>query len=160
MSGRWFEDFEVGQVFDHAISRTITEADNLFFSSLTYNPQPLHIDRHKAAMTEFGQPLVNSLLTLGLMVGLSVHETTLNTTIANLGMTDVLFPRPVFHGDSINVQSEVMEVRSSKSRPRAGIVVFRHVAFNQDKLEVARCTRVALMHRRPLVQGRRHARRS
>ncbi|MCZ0734265.1 MaoC family dehydratase [Phreatobacter sp. AB_2022a] len=153
MPGLWFEDFSVGQVFAHPITRTVTEMDNMLFSNMTLNPQPLHIDAHFAAQTEFGKPLVNSLFTLGLMIGISVHDTTLRTTVANLGMTDVNFPAPVFQGDSIRVETTVEAVRPSASRPQAGLVTFRHRAFNQDGKEVANCSRVALMHRRPAAAG-------
>ena len=146
MPGLWFEE---GMAFEHAITRTVSEADNLLFCSMTYNPQPLHIDAHKAAATEFGRPIVNSLLTLGLLVGLSVHETTLGTTIANLGMTDVAFPAPLFHGDSLRARTTVEALRPSRSRPEAGLVTFRHEGFNQDDALVARATRTALMRRRP-----------
>jgi acyl dehydratase len=149
MSGLWFEDFFVGQAFDHAVTRTVTEMDNVLFSTLSMNPQPLHIDFDYASRSEFGRPIVNSLFTLGLMIGISVHETTLGTTIANLGMTDVRFPAPVFHGDTIRVQTAVEEVRASRSRPDAGIVTFRHRATKQDGTEVAVCSRAALMRRRP-----------
>ena len=149
MPGLWFEEFSVGQTFDHPITRTVTEMDNMLFSNMTLNPQPLHIDFHFAAKTEFGKPLVNSLFTLGLMIGISVHDTTLGTTIANLGMTDVNFPAPVFHGDSIRVVTTVETVRTSGSRPDAGLVTFRHRAFNQNNQEVASCTRVAFMRKRP-----------
>jgi acyl dehydratase len=149
MPGLWFEEFSVGQIFEHPITRTVTEMDNMLFSNMTLNPQPLHIDFHFAAGTEFGKPLVNSLFTLGLMIGISVHDTTLRTTVANLGMTDVNFPAPVFHGDSIHVVTTVEATRSSGSRPKAGIVIFRHRAFNQTGTEVANCVRTALMHRRP-----------
>ncbi|MES0813018.1 MaoC family dehydratase [Roseibium sp. SCPC15] len=148
MAGLWYEEFEEGMVIDHAITRTITEADNMFFCSMTYNSQPLHIDRHFAEKTEFGKPLVNSLLTLGAMIGMSVSETTLGTTIANLGMTDVEFPAPVFHGDTLRVRTTVGECRESRSRPNAGIVRFRHEAFNQDNVLVASCQRSAFMHKR------------
>ena len=149
MPGLWFEEFSVGQTFDHPITRTVTEMDNMLFSNMTLNPQPLHIDFHFAAKTEFGKPLVNSLFTLGLMIGISVHDTTLGTTIANLGMTDVNFPAPVFHGDSIRVVTTVEAVRASGSRPDAGLVTFRHRAFNQNNQEVAHCIRVAFMRKRP-----------
>jgi acyl dehydratase len=149
MPGLWFEEFSAGQIFEHPITRTVTEMDNMLFSNMTLNPQPLHIDFHFAAGTEFGKPLVNSLFTLGLMIGISVHDTTLRTTIANLGMTDVNFPAPVFHGDSIHVVTTVEATRPSGSRPKAGIVTFRHRAFNQTGTEVANCVRTALMHRRP-----------
>jgi acyl dehydratase len=149
MPGLWFEEFSPGQIFEHPITRTVTEMDNMLFSNMTLNPQPLHIDFHFAAETEFGRPLVNSLFTLGLMIGISVHDTTLRTTVANLGMTDVNFPAPVFHGDSIHVVTTVEGTRPSGSRPKAGIVTFRHRAFNQTGTEVANCVRTALMHRRP-----------
>lgn len=149
MPGLYFEEFENGQVFRHAITRTVTETDNIMFSTMTMNPAPLHIDRHYAeTQTEFGQPLVNSLFTLGLMIGISVHETTMGTTIANLGMTDVLFPKPVFQGDTLRVETRVLELRRSRSRPKAGIVTFEHKAYNQRGEEVASCTRQAFMHAR------------
>lgn len=153
MPGLWFEDFFVGQSFDHAISRTVTEMDNVLFSTLSMNPQPLHIDFDHAEGTEFGRPLVNSLFTLGLMIGISVHETTLGTTVANLGMSEVRFPAPVFHGDTIRVRTVVADVRPSRSRPGAGIVTFAHRARNQHGIEVAVCSRAALMRRRPAVPG-------
>ncbi|RZL92243.1 MAG: MaoC family dehydratase [Variovorax sp.] len=149
MRGLYFEEFEVGMHVDHALTRTVTEWDNVQFSTMTLNPQPLHIDAHFAASTEFGRPLVNSLFTLGLMIGISVPETTLRTTIANLGMTDVQFPAPVFQGDTLRVTTDVVSLRASKSRPNAGIVEFTHRAWNQDDVEVARCTRAAFMLRRP-----------
>lgn len=148
MSGLWFEDFEKGMSFQHPLSRTVTEADNIWFSCLTLNPQPLHIDAHKAAETEFGAPIVNSLFTLGLLIGMTVADTTLGTTIANLGMTDVRFPKPVFQGDSLHAQTEVLALRESKSRPKAGIIEFRHTAYNQHNEIVALCDRAALMHKR------------
>lgn len=149
MAGLYFEEFEVGQVFEHQITRTVTEMDNMMFSSLTYNPQPLHIDHDFASKTEWGKPLVNSLFTLGLMIGVSVHETTLGTTIGNLGMTDVRFPKPVFHGDTLKMRSEIVSKRESKSRPGAGIVEFLHQAHNQRGELVAECTRQAFMHKKP-----------
>lgn len=149
MAGLYFEEFEVGQVFEHAITRTVTEMDNILFSSLTYNPQPLHIDQDFASKTDWGKPLVNSIFTLGLMIGVSVHETTLGTTIGNLGMTDVKFPKPVFHGDTIRSTSEVIAKRESKSRPTAGIIEFHHRAYNQRGELVAECTRQAFMHKKP-----------
>ena len=148
MTGLWFDEFKEGQVFDHPIRRTVTEMDNVLFSALTHNPQPLHIDRHFAeTQTEFGAPLVNSIFTLGLVIGISVNDTTLGTTIANLGMTDVKFPRPVFQGDTINVKTTVLSTRASKSRPEAGIVEFQHEGFNQAGELVAICKRQALMRR-------------
>jgi acyl dehydratase len=149
MSGLFYEQFEVGMTFDHGISRTVTEADNVLFSTLTMNPQPLHLDAEFSARTEFGQRLVNSLFTLGLMIGLSVGDTTVGTTVANLGMTEVRFPKPVFHGDTITVRTTVQSMRESRSRPDAGLVEFRHTARNQRGEEVATCLRTALMHRRP-----------
>ena len=149
MAGLYFEEFSVGQVISHAIRRTVTESDNILFSALTHNPQPLHIDRHYAASTEWGQPLMNSLFTLGLMIGISVNETTLGTIVANLGMTEVKFPHPLFQGDTLHVESTVTEKRESKSRPTAGIVEFEHKAFNQADDLVAVCRRQVLMQKRP-----------
>jgi acyl dehydratase len=150
MAGYYFEEFEQGAVFDHPIRRTVTEMDNTLFSCLTHNPQPLHIDRHFCAtQTEFGQPLMNSLFTLGLMIGISVNDTTLGTTIANLGMTEVKFPHPLFHGDTVHVRTTVMGKRESASRPNAGIVEFLHEAFNQDDKLVAVCRRQAFMRKQP-----------
>ena len=149
MSGLYLEDLEVGRVFEHAIRRTVTEMDNTLFSCLTHNPQPLHIDHDFSAKTEWGKPLVNSLFTLGLMIGISVNDTTLGTTIGNLGMTDVRFPKPVFHGDTLRVRTKVLSLRESKSRPNAGIVEFSHTAINQRGEIVAECTRQALMHKKP-----------
>jgi acyl dehydratase len=146
MPGLYFEEFEEGHVFQHPIRRTVTETDNVLFSTMTMNPAALHLDHHYAETeTEFGKPLVNSLFTLGLMIGISVHDTTLGTTIANLGMTDVTFPKPVFHGDTLRIETRVVSKRRSKSRPKAGIVTFEHKAFNQRNEEVARCTRQAFM---------------
>jgi acyl dehydratase len=149
MAGRWFEQFEVGQVFDHEIRRTVTEADNMWFCNATYNPAAIHIDAEYCKGTEFGQPLVNSIFTLGLVIGLSVQDTTLGTTVANLGMTDTRFPKPVFHGDTIRSRTSVRELRASQSRPNAGIVTFLHQGFNQRGDEVCTCTRQALMLRKP-----------
>lgn len=150
MRGLYFEEFSVGMTFDHALTRTVTEWDNVQFSSMTMNPQPLHVDAHFSAQTEFGRPLVNSLFTLGLMIGISVAETTLRTTIANLGMREVLFPAPLFQGDTLHVTTDVLSLRASATRRAAGIVEFRHTAFNQHDVEVARCTRSAFMHRLPV----------
>jgi acyl dehydratase len=149
LPGLYFEQFSVGQKFDHAVRRTVTEADNVFFSAITHNPSPLHLDEEYAKGTEFGARLVNSLFTLGLMIGISVHETTLGTTVANLGMDEVRFPKPVFHGDTLRVESEVLELRESKSRPSQGIVVFAHRAINQKGEVVAQCKRSALMLKKP-----------
>ncbi len=150
MRGLWFEEFEVGKVFQHTIRRTVTEADNVLFSCMTHNPQPLHIDFDFAEKnTEFGKPLVNSLFTLGLMIGISVNDTTIGTTIANLGMSDVKFPKPVFHGDTIRVETEVLSRRESKSRPDAGIVDLEHRAYNQRDELVGVCKRQAFMRKTP-----------
>ncbi len=155
MSGFYFEEFEVGQLFRHAIRRTVTEMDNVLFSSLTHNPQPLHIDRHFCETeTEWGQPLMNSLFTLGLMIGISVNDTTLGTTIANLGMTEVKFPHPLFQGDTVSVTTEVMGKRLSRSRPEAGIVEFEHKAFNQNGDMVAVCRRQAFMRCKPEAESK------
>ncbi len=148
--GRWFEELQPGQVIDHAVTRTVTESDNTLFSVLTMNAQPLHLDEAFAATTEFGTRLVNSLFTLSLLIGLSVFETTLGTTVANLGFEEIAFPAPVFPGDTIRAQSEVVSSRASASRPGQGIVVFEHRAFNQRDELVARCRRSALMSRRPV----------
>ncbi len=148
--GLYFEQFQEGAVFEHPIRRTVTEMDNTLFSCLTHNPQPLHIDRHFCeTQTEFGQPLMNSLFTLGLMIGISVNDTTLGTTIANLGMSEVKFPHPLFHGDTVHVRTTVMAKRESASRPNAGIVEFLHEAFNQDDKLVAVCRRSAFMLKEP-----------
>jgi acyl dehydratase len=149
LPGLYFEEFSVGQHFAHAIRRTVTETDNVLFTTMTMNPAPLHLDEQYMRGTEFGQRLVNSYFTLALMVGISVHETTLGTTVANLGMDEVRFPAPVFHGDTLHVESEVLETRGSKSRPQNGIVVFRHRALNQKGEIVAECKRAALMLKRP-----------
>jgi acyl dehydratase len=145
MPGLYFEEFSVGQLFEHPIRRTVSEADNVFFSAMTHNPAQLHLDEEYAKGTEFGQRLVNSLFTLGLMIGISVGDTTLGTTVANLGMDEVRFPKPVFHGDTLRVETEVLELRPSKSRPTQGIVIFLHRAINQRDEIVAQCKRSALM---------------
>jgi acyl dehydratase len=150
ISGKWFEELEPGRVLDHAVTRTVTEADNTFFSCLTMNPQPLHLDAAFAAESEFGQRLVNSMLTLSMLVGMTVAETTLGTTVANLGFAEIDFPRPVVIGDTLWAETEVVASRASASRPDAGIVTFEHRAFNQRDELVARCVRNALMRRRPL----------
>jgi acyl dehydratase len=151
MSGLWFEELTEGLVVDAEWTRTVTEADNVLFCSMTMNVQKLHLDAEFAAATEFGRPLVNSLFTLGLMIGMSVHNLTMGTTIANLGMTDVAFPKPVFAGDTLRVLSTVISARPSRSRTDAGIVTFRHEALNQRREIVARCDRAALMLRRPVA---------
>jgi len=147
MAGKLFEELTVGQVFHHQPGRTITEADNVFFSCLTMPPQPLHVDFHAAAKAEFAKPLVNSIFTLGVAVGLSVGDTTLGTTVGNLGFEKVEFPRPVFHGDTIYAETEVVDKRESRSRPRWGIVIFEHRAQNQRGEIVMRCRRAAMMRR-------------
>ncbi|MGQ2942458.1 MAG: MaoC family dehydratase [Blastomonas fulva] len=149
MAGLYFEQFSIGQVFDHEIRRTVTDMDNILFSSLTYNPAAIHIDHAYAATTEFGKPLMNSIFTLGLVIGLSVQDTTLGTTIANLGMTDTTFPKPVFAGDTIRARTTVTELRDSKSRPTQGIVTFEHLGLNQNDEVVCRTLRGALMMRSP-----------
>ena len=149
MAGLWFEEFEVGQVIRHEIRRTVLEYDNMLFSSLTYNPAQIHIDHAYAASTEYGRPLMNSIFTLGLVIGLSVQDTTLGTTVANLGMTDTLFPNPVFAGDTIRSETHILEKRESKSRPTQGIVTFEHLGLNQKDEIVCRTKRNALMLKRP-----------
>ena len=149
MAGLYFEQFEVNHVFKHEITRSVTESDNMLFCNMTLNPQSLHIDFNFAKDTEFGQPLVNSLFTLGLVIGISVYDTTLGTTIANLGMENTQFPNPVFHGDTIRVETRVVSLRESKSRPMAGIVVFEHKGINQRGDVVCLCTRSAFMRKRP-----------
>lgn len=150
MAGLYFEQFEVGQVFRHELTRSITEMDNMLFCNMTLNPQPLHIDFEFAKQTEFGKPLVNSLFTLGLVIGISVADTTLGTTVANLGMQDTRFPAPVFHGDTIRVETTVKSIRESKSRPNAGIIEFEHKGINQRNEVVCICLRSALMKRKPV----------
>jgi len=149
VSGRWFEELPVGFTIEHVTRRTVTETDNVLFTTMTMNPAPMHLDADYAAGTEFGRPLVNSMFTAALVVGLSVPELTLGTIVAQLGMTDVVFPAPVFAGDTIRVASEVVETRESRSRPQNGIVVFEHRAFNQRDELVCRLRRTGLMHRRP-----------
>ena len=154
MSGLYFEEFEVGTEFKHALTRTVTEMDNVLFTALTHNPQPLHLDAEFAKEhSEFKKPLVNSLFTLGLIIGVSVGDTTLGTTIGNLGMTDCRFKNPVFHGDTIQVKTTVVSRRESKSRPDAGIVEFKHEAFKQDGTLVAECVRQTFMRRKPAETG-------
>lgn len=149
MAGLYFEEFEIGQEFVHEIRRTVTDMDNILFSSLTYNPAPIHIDHAYSATTEFGKPLMNSLFTLGLVIGLSVQDTTMGTTIGNLGMSDTSFPRPVFAGDTIRAVTKVLDLRASKSRPSQGIVTFEHVGLNQRDEIICRTVRGALMMRKP-----------
>ena len=149
-TGKWFEELTPGLVIHHAIRRTITEADNVFFTALSMNPAALHLDFHYALTeTEFAQPLVNSMLTMAMVVGISVHETTLGTTVANLGFKETLFPKPMFHGDTLRVETEVLERRLSNSRPTQGVVTFEHRGFNQHDELTCRAVRNALMHCQP-----------
>ena len=152
MAGLYFEEFTVGQTFQHGLRRTVTETDNVLFSAMTHNPAALHLDEEYCREhSEFGTRIVNSCFTLGLMVGISVGDTTLGTTVANLGWDEVRFPKPLFHGDTVHVESEVAEIRESKSRPQNGIVIFIHRAFNQKDELVAQCKRSALMIRKAVA---------
>jgi len=149
MAGLWFDELKMGQVFRHPIRRTVTETDNVLFTAMTHNPAQLHLDEEYMRNTEFGQRLVNSAFTLGLMVGISVGDTTLGTAVANLGWDEVRFPKPVFHGDTLRVETEVIELRESKSRPDQGIVTFLHRAYNQRDELVASCKRSGLQRKKP-----------
>ncbi|MBD0020804.1 MULTISPECIES: MaoC family dehydratase [Gordonia] len=149
MPGVWFDDLTVGQRFEHPIRRTVTETDNVLFTAMTHNPALLHLDEEYMKGTDFGQRVVNSAFTLGLMVGISVGDTTLGTAVANLGWDEVRFPKPLFHGDTIHVESEVIDLRESRSRPDQGIVTFLHQAFNQHDELVATCKRSGLQRKRP-----------
>ena len=149
MTGRFFDEWEVGQRIGHPIRRTVTEADNLFFTIMTHNPQPLHLDVEAAKASEFGQILVNGTYTFSLMVGLSVGETTLGTLVANLGYDKLVMPKPVFIGDTLHATSEVVGLKESRSRPDAGIVTFLHEAINQRGEVVCRCERAALLRKAP-----------
>ncbi len=149
MAGLYFEEFTVDQTFRHELTRTVTEADNTMFSLMSMNPQPLHIDAHFSEGTEWGQRLFNSMFTFAIMVGLSVQDTTLGTTVGNLGFSEVTFPAPVFHGDTLRAETRVLSKRESKSRPTQGLIEFEHLCFKQDDTLVARCKRVALMKKRP-----------
>ncbi len=151
MPGLWFDELHIGQGFDHPIRRTVTETDNVLFSAMTHNPAQLHLDEEYMKGTEYGQRIVNSAFTLGLMVGISVGDTTLGTAVANLGWDEVRFPKPLFHGDTVRVTSEVIDLRDSKSRPDQGIVTFRHCAYNQHDELVASCTRTGLQRRKPVA---------
>ncbi|MGO4839227.1 MaoC family dehydratase [Rhizobiaceae sp. 2RAB30] len=150
MPGRWFEQFQEGEVIEHAIRRTVTETDNVFYTTMTMNPAAIHLDHDYSSRTEFGKPLVNSLFTLGLVVGLTVGDTTLGTTVGNLGFEQVRFPKPVFHGDTIRAQTEVVAKRESKSRPTQGIVTFVHRGLNHRDEVVCECRRLALMMKAPV----------
>lgn len=149
MAGRYFEAWSIGDVLTHLPHRTVTETDNLLLSALTHNPQPLHIDAEYAKGTEFGRIVVNGTFTFALMIGLSVADTTLGTLVANLGYDKLVMPKPVFIGDTMRAQTEVMELKESRSRPNAGIVVFRHQLHNQHDALVCECLRSALIQRTP-----------
>ena len=149
MPGRFFDEWQVGDTVAHAVTRTVTETDNVLVSALTHNPQPMHLDHEVAAASEFGRPLVNSIYTFGLMVGVSVSDTTLGTLIANLGYDELTFPAPVFVGDTLRSESKVLALRDSKSRPNAGIVTWEHRSLNHKDELVCRCTRSALIARKP-----------
>lgn len=149
MPGRYYDEWQVGDTIAHAVTRTVTETDNVLISALTHNPQPMHLDHQVAAESEFGRPLVNSVYTFGLMVGVSVSDTTLGTLVANLGYDQLTFPAPVFVGDTLRSESECVSLRESKSRPGAGIVTWTHRSFNQDGKLVCQCTRTALIAKRP-----------
>src|ERR1700721_616144 len=149
MAGLYLEQFSVGQTFVHEIRRTVTDMDNILFSALTYNPARVHIDHEYSKSTEFGKPLMNSIFTLGLIIGLSVQDTTLGTPVGNLGMEETRFPRPGFAGDPLRAETKVVAMRESKSRPTQGIVTFEHRGFNQRNDVIATCRRVALMLRKP-----------
>jgi len=152
MPGLFFDEMTVGQTFQHPIRRTITETDNVLFTAMTHNPALLHLDEEYCRTeTEFGQRIVNSAFTLGLMVGISVGDTTLGTAIANLGWDEVRFPKPLFHGDTIRVETEIVDLRESRSRPNAGIVTFVHRAYNQHNVLVATCKRTGLQHKRTIA---------
>jgi acyl dehydratase len=149
MAGLYFEQFEIGQVIQHEIRRTVTDMDNMMFCSLTYNPAAIHIDHDYASKTEFGKPLMNSIFTLGLVIGLSIQDTTLGTTVGNLGMTETVFPKPVFAGDTIRAETRIVEKRESKSRPTQGILTFEHIGLNQRDEIVCKTLRQALMMKLP-----------
>src|SRR3982750_2712688 len=149
MPGRYFDEWQVGDRVSHSVTRTVTETDNVLITTLTPNPQPMHLDHEAAAKSEFGKPLVNSIYTFGLMVGVSVSDTTLGTLVANLGYDRLVFPAPVFVGDTLRSESECLEVRDSRSRPNAGIVTWEHRSFNQRSELVCKCTRSALLLKKP-----------
>ena len=149
MAGRFFDEWQVGDRIAHSVTRTVTETDNVLISALTHNPQPLHLDHEAAAQTEFGKPLVNSIYTFGLMIGVSVADTTLGTLVANLGYDKLLFPNPVFAGDTLRSESECVAVRPSRSRPNAGLVTWVHRSFNQRDELVCECTRTAMLLKKP-----------
>lgn len=149
MAGRYFDEWKVGDRIEHEVSRTVTETDNVLISTLTHNPQPMHLDYEAASQSEFGMPLVNSVFTFGLMIGVSVADTTMGTLVANLGYDALKFPNPVFIGDTLRSETECMSARESKSRPNAGIVTWAHRSFNQRGEIVCECTRTALLLKKP-----------
>jgi acyl dehydratase len=149
MPGRYFDEWQVGERVEHSVRRTVTETDNVLISTLTHNPQPLHLDHEAAAQSEFGRPLVNSVFTFGLMIGISVEDTTSGTLIANLGYDALKFPNPVFVGDTLRSETECVAARESESRPNAGIVTWAHRSFNQRDELVCECTRTALLLKKP-----------
>ncbi len=149
MAGRYFDEWQIGDRVEHAVRRTVTETDNVLISALTHNPQPMHLDHEAAAASEFGKPLINSVFTFGLMIGVSVADTTLGTLVANLGYDQLKFPHPVFAGDTLHSETECTALRESKSRPNAGIVTWAHRSFNQRDELVCECTRTALLLKRP-----------
>jgi len=149
MPGRYFDEWQIGDTIAHAVTRTVTETDNILMSTLTHNPQPMHLDHEAAAASEFGRPLVNSIFTFGLMIGVSVGDTTMGTLVANLGYDQLKFPNPVFTGDTLRSETECIAVRDSRSRPNAGIVTWVHRSFNQRDELVCECTRTALLLKTP-----------
>ena len=149
MPGRYFDEWQIGDRVAHAVTRTVTETDNVLISALTHNPQPMHLDHEAAAKSEFGRPLVKSVFTFGLMIGVGVADTTLGTLVANLGYDKLVFPNPVFAGDTLRSETECIAVRESKSRPNSGIVTWAHRSFNQRDELVCECTRTALLLRKP-----------
>lgn len=148
MAGLYYEEFDVGMEFNHPLTRTVTEMDNVMFCAMTHNPQPLHLDEEYSKGTFYGQRIVNSLFTLGLVIGVTVADTTLGTTLGNLGMTDIRFKNPVFHGDTIRVVTRIKDMRESKSRPDSGIITFEHIGYNQRDEEIAYCVRIGLMKKK------------
>ena len=149
MPGLYYDEFSIGQKFDHPWTRTVTEMDNTMFCAMTMNVQPLHLDAHFAEQTEFGQRIVNSIFTAGLMVGMTVNDTTVGTTVGNLGFTEMKFPKPVFHGDTLRAKTKVTAMRESKSRPDVGIIEFEHTCWNHREEMVAICRRQAMMRKKP-----------
>ncbi len=150
MAGKYFDELNVGDTIKHTLGRTITEADNVLFNALTMNTQPLHLNEHFASQTAFGRRIVNGILTLGLVVGITVGELTEGTIVANLGYERVVHPNPLFHGDTVYVETEIVEKRESKSRPEAGIITMKHIGRNQDGVVVIEVTRSALFLKKPV----------